>query len=157
VRRRSDLEQARHRATVLPLAARLDGRASAQCAGGHKMAGNEKPGTDLGLGLVLSALREKRHDAGFVLFVIMSISGVVLIVLWPFFLAGNWAFVLTLLESTWAKIGAVALLCLLAGFLFFVRTYDRFFYGLGEIFIGIAGSWVGVKSITPRTMHCRPS
>jgi hypothetical protein len=108
---------------------------------------NEKPPVDAGLHLILNASRHKHEDSGVWLWYsfTMLIVGLLVILAWPFFLARNWQFIRTLLEPTWLKICATGFLVVFAAFLYAVRTHFRFFYGTGEIAVGVASSWVGLS------------
>src|SRR5258708_4252844 len=86
--------------------------------------------------------------------IIALVSAVVLFFLlivalaWPSFAATLWPYINAGLQFTWIKLFALAVLTGVGWLLFKVRTTLRWFYGIGEVCVGIAACWVGLNSAT---------
>jgi hypothetical protein len=65
---------------------------------------------------------------------------------WPFVAAALWPYISAGLQLTWVKVIALAVLVGVGWLLFQVRENFRWFYGIGEVCVGIAACWVGLNS-----------
>src|SRR5207253_1647682 len=64
----------------------------------------------------------------------------------PSFAAALWPYISAGLQLTWVKVIALAVLIGVGWLLFQVRENFRWFYGIGEVCVGIAACWVGLNS-----------
>jgi hypothetical protein len=82
--------------------------------------------------------------SGVVLFLLLIVA----LLAWPFLAAALWPYISAGLQFTWIKLLALAVLTGVGWLLFKVRTTLRWFYGIGEVCVGIAACWVGLNSAT---------
>jgi hypothetical protein len=74
---------------------------------------------------------------------------VVLTLVWPWTIVFFWEQVLTIVANPVFRTIAVILLVISGFLLYLARTYMRPFYGVAEVFIGIATCWSGLSYPNP--------